>query len=492
MKLPLRSLAAFAAGALLLSGCAMSTSPITGQRRAYAYSWQQEIELGREYDGEIVEEFGLYDDPALTAYVRRVGEEVLARSHLRRPEAQEEFRSTEFTFRVLDSPIVNAFALPGGYVYVTRGLLAHLDNEAQLAVVLGHEVAHVAARHTSQQVLKQNVAMAGLVGVSLLGEELYGIGDEVMAVGGAGMQLLLFKHSRGDEEESDRLGVEYAARAEYRAAEGAGFFDVLNRMQAREGWYPTFLSTHPNPGKREQTVARLAGEWETQGVAQRRVAQDDFHAAIDGMVLGADPRRGFVEHGVYHHPDGRFRFTLPPGWQVEHENGRVQAVDGSETAGLLFRPQPKHASARAAAADFVRENELRVIREGPDGWGLSAAYEVEATAASGGDTTRVSLRFVEHEGKVYAFAGMAPAAEHARYERDFRRAMESFGRLTDPKFLAVQPTRLRIVTASRAAPFRTLVPGTLPRDMKAEDLALVNHLRLDDVVSPGRKLKLTR
>jgi predicted Zn-dependent protease len=492
MKHRIRACFPLLAGALLLSGCAMSTSPITGQRRAYAYSWQQEIAMGREYDQEIVEEFGLYDDPALTAYVARVGEEVLSRSHLRHAGAAEEFRGTRFTFRVLDSPIVNAFALPGGYVYVTRGLLAHLDNEAQLAVVLGHEVGHVAARHTSQRMLKANIATVGLVGASLLGEKLYGIGDEVLTLGGLGVQLFLFKHSRGDEEESDRLGVEYAAKAEYRAAEGSGFFDVLNRMQARGGWFPTFLSTHPNPGKREQTVARLAGEWEAQGVAQKRVEQDAFHAAIDGMSLGANPRRGFVEHGVYYHPDGRFRFTLPPGWKAQHENGRVQVVDTSKTVGILFRPQPKHTSARAAAADFVRENRIRVIREGSDGWGRSAAYEVEGDQASGADTTRLSLRFVEHEGKVYAFAAMAPTAKYGQHERAFRRVMESFDRLTDPRVLAVQPARLQVVTASRAAPFRSLLPGTLPRDMDAEDLALANHLKLDELVSPGRKLKLTR
>lgn len=477
---------------VLLAGCAVSHSAITGQKRAYAYSWQQEIEMGREYDRQITEEFGLYDDPALTAYLTRVGEEVLSRSHLRRPGATEEFRNTPFTFRVLDTPLVNAFALPGGYVYVTRGLLAHMESEAQLAVVLGHEVGHVAARHTSQRMLKTNIAMVGLLGASLLGEKLYGVGDEVMGLGGAGVQLLLFRNSRGDEEESDRLGVEYAAKAEYRAAEGAGFFEVLNRMQARGGWFPTFLSTHPNPGKREEAVVRLAGEWEAQGVAQKRVEQDALYAAIDGMVLGANPRHGFVEHGVYHHPERRFRLSLPPGWEVQHENGRVQMVDTSRTVGILFRPQPKHTSAHAAATEFVRENQLRVLREGPDGWGRSAAYEVEAEQGAASDTTRLHLRFVEHEGAVYVFAGMAPKEKYGQHEHTVRRVMESFGRLTDPEALAVQPARLRIVTASRSAPFRSLVPATLPRGMGAEDLALLNHLRVAEMVSPGRKLKLTR
>ncbi|MBW3654979.1 MAG: M48 family metalloprotease [Gemmatimonadetes bacterium] len=478
--------------AVLLTGCAVSHSAITGQKRAYAYSWQQEIEMGREYDREIVEEFGLYEDPALTAYVTRVGEEVLSRSHLRRPEAAAELRNTPFTFRVLDTPMVNAFALPGGYVYVTRGLLAHMDSEAQLAVVLGHEVGHVAARHTSQRMLRTNLATVGLLAASLLGEKLYGAGDEVMGLGGVGVHLILFRNSRGDEEESDRLGVEYAARAEYRAAEGAGFFEVLNRMRPRGGWFPTFLSTHPDPGKREEAVVRLAGEWESKGVAQRRVEQDALYAAIDGMVLGANPRRGFVEDGVYHHPDGRFRLALAPGWEVQHENGRVQMVDPSKTAGILFRPQPGHTSARAAAADFVRENQLRVLREGAGGWGRSAAYEVEAEHGAASDTTRLHLRFVEHEGAVYAFAGMAPMEKYAQHEHTLRGVMESFGRLTDPAALAIQPARLRIVTASRSAPFRSLVPATLPRGMDAEDLALLNHLRVAAMVPPGRKLKLTQ
>ncbi|HNZ39038.1 MAG TPA: M48 family metalloprotease, partial [Candidatus Latescibacteria bacterium] len=145
-------------------GCAVSVNPVTGKRGMYAYSWQQEISLGAETDVAIGQEYGLYEDAALTSYVRSVGESVLEKSHLRRPEAREEFRKTVFTFRVLDSPVVNAFAVPGGYVYVTRGLLAYAENEAQLAVVLGHEIGHVAARHSSRSAVKSVWSQLGITG----------------------------------------------------------------------------------------------------------------------------------------------------------------------------------------------------------------------------------------------------------------------------------------------------------------------------------------
>lgn len=481
---------------LLLSGCAVSTSPVTGQRRIYAYSWADEVKMGREADVEIVAEMGLYDDPALTAYVARVGEEVLSQSHMRRPDALPEYRDTPFTFRVLDSPIVNAFALPGGFVYVTRGLLAHTENEAQLAMVLGHEVGHVAARHTSQSMLEQGLAMVGLMGASLLAEELYELGEEVAGIGGAAMQLFMLKYDRGDEEESDRLGVEYAAKAGFRAGEGAGFFELLKRMRSggEGGWFPTFLSTHPDPGRREQTVARLAAEWEQKGVAQTRLGDDAFLDAIDGMVLGEDPRDGFVENGSYFHPGLHFRFAAPSGWKVEHEQGRVQmAPGGAEKSGVLFGEVRKQTSARTAAASFVEENGLAVLREYDDARKGIPGWRVEARQAAGADTTVVTARFLEHGGKVFMFAALGSPAEFTAREGEFDRVLGSFARLTDQRVLAVQPTRLRVVRAKAGAPFRSLVAGKpRPRDMDEEDLALLNHLRLEDVVPAGRRLKLAQ
>jgi predicted Zn-dependent protease len=200
MRSILRALLPLLVALPTLASCAVGVNPVSGARRAYAYTWQQEIRLGREADREIVEQFGVVDDAELAAYVVRVGEAVLAHSHLRREGALPEYRETAFTFRVLDTEVVNAFALPGGFVYVTRGLLAHLDSEAQLAVVLGHEVAHVAARHSSKDALKTGALMIGIAGASALGEELGGVAEVLAEAGGLGLQFLMLRHSRDDEE----------------------------------------------------------------------------------------------------------------------------------------------------------------------------------------------------------------------------------------------------------------------------------------------------
>ena len=172
---------------LLLSSCSYQRSPITGNKTAYGYSWERELEIGRQSDPAIIAEYGLYDDEAVSEYVIEIGERVLAHSHLRRPETLPEYR-IEFTFRVLDSPVLNAFALPGGFVYVTRGILAHMENEAQLAMVLGHEIAHVAARHSSQQAFKNQLSQIGLVGGAVVGEVLAGAGAEMLSIGSQASQ----------------------------------------------------------------------------------------------------------------------------------------------------------------------------------------------------------------------------------------------------------------------------------------------------------------
>ncbi|PSQ90086.1 MAG: peptidase M48, partial [Bacteroidetes bacterium QS_4_64_154] len=147
------------------TGCVSTgLNPVSGNTRAYGYSWAEEVKLGKKADKQIQNQYGVYEDEELQQYVDEVAQEVLAESHIRRPETPQKFRETEFHFRVLDSPVINAFALPGGYVYVTRGLLAHLNNEAQLAVVLGHEIGHVEARHASQQAGRQKLTQGLLIG----------------------------------------------------------------------------------------------------------------------------------------------------------------------------------------------------------------------------------------------------------------------------------------------------------------------------------------
>ncbi|MEX1063514.1 MAG: M48 family metalloprotease, partial [Balneolaceae bacterium] len=221
---------------VFLAGCAIQKNPVSGSTRAFGYSWEQELRMGEEADPEIVAQFGLYDDSDMADYVVEIGETVLSESHMRRSDTESKFRETEFTFRILDSPVINAFALPGGYVYFTRGMMAHLSNEAQLAVVMGHEIGHVAARHASQRALRQTVGQIASVGGAVLGQEILGLpGQTLLNLSSTAAELLFLSYSRDNERESDRLGVEYASMAGYEAAEGSALFTSLKRISEMHG-----------------------------------------------------------------------------------------------------------------------------------------------------------------------------------------------------------------------------------------------------------------
>ncbi|HDS74465.1 MAG TPA: peptidase M48, partial [Firmicutes bacterium] len=272
---------------LVAFACAYSTNPVTGKKEFFAYSWQQEIEIGTDADQGIAQEYGIYDDDEIRQYVDRIGQKVLQNSHLRREDAGRQFQDTEFTFRVLDSPIVNAFALPGGYIYVTRGLLAHVENEAQLGVVLGHEIGHVAARHSSQRAFKAQLGQIGLIGGAMLGQAVFDISaDEILQLGSSAMQYLFLSYSRDDEREADRLGVEYASKSGYSAGEASRFFRSLTRIQQKTGaTIPSWQSTHPDPGDREEAVVQLADTWRTQGYDMSLVNRDPFYNVLDRVVV---------------------------------------------------------------------------------------------------------------------------------------------------------------------------------------------------------------
>src|SRR5699024_1672096 len=182
---------------LLVSACVVQRSPVSGSRRAYGYSWEKAQKIGAQADKQITAQFGIYDNQKLQAYVENVAEKVLSDSDLRNADTPEKYKKTDFTFRVLATPVVNAFALPGGYVYVTRGLLTHLKSEAQLAVVLGHEIGHVAARHASQSAFKQKFSQLLLLGGAVAGQEILGIpGGQILQLGSLARKFLFLSYSR--------------------------------------------------------------------------------------------------------------------------------------------------------------------------------------------------------------------------------------------------------------------------------------------------------
>lgn len=474
-------------GGLVLYACVSEIVPATGEKRYLGYSWQQETELGKQASKEISALFGLYRDPKLERYVSDVGNRVLATSHLRRPGADPQFRNTPVTFGVLDSPIINAMALPGGYIYVTRGMLAHLNNEDQLATVLAHEIGHVAARHAARQAWQQQIGQGLLLGGAVLGQGL-GLGQDILNLGGMAAQLLFLRYSREDELEADKLGVEYGSAAGYNSREVIAFFQTLSRIQEKEGHsMPSFLATHPDPGARVQRIREMTG-----GAAPRRAAAADsrYMGNIETLVVGEDPRQGFVEGNTFYHPDLRFRFPVPRGFKLVNQPTQVVMVEGQNRAMLGFTATGEK-SAESAAQKFMSQQGLRLVDRGPTRSNGFPAYAAIADAQmKNGQIVRLMAYFVEFRGTVYHFVGYTGQQAFNSYRGVFLQTMQGFGEVNDARILSRQPVRLALQSVSRPAPFQDLIPRNIPAPLTAQDVAIMNQVDLAQTVSSGTILKV--
>ena len=308
---------------LTVAGCAVN--PVTGQQQLMLLSEQDEFRLGSQTDQSVIEQYGVYGDAVLQNYLQGIGRSMAQISH--RP-------GLDWQFKVMDSPVVNAFAAPGGYVYVTRGLLAAVNNEAELAGVLGHEIGHVTARHSAQQYSKMMLANIGLG----LGEQIMGgYGDLLGPIMKTGAGLLFLKFSRDDEREADAIGVEYASRSGYDAGRMADFFITLQNQPSTNGEQgerlPEFFSTHPNPLNREASVRAMAASWQSRLPGQKfLVNRQYFLNRIDGLVYGEDPRKGFREENWYYLPQFRVQLPIPAQWELQREGNNLQ----------LSHPDRKH------------------------------------------------------------------------------------------------------------------------------------------------------
>ena len=475
----------------LLLGCGTTLNLVTGETQRGAYSWQEEVQIGREADPQIIAQFGLYNDAALTAYVERVAQAVLQTSAYSDPNTPAEIRNTPFHFRVLDSPVVNAMALPGGYIYVTRGLLAHLDNEAQLAVVLGHEIGHVLARHASRRAASAQLGQFGLLGAAVLGGVLGGgnVAEGILNYGGTGVQLLFLSYSRNDEREADRAGVAYAEFAGYDAAEAAAFFGSLARMSQQGGGsgIPSFLSTHPDPGERQQTIPQLAAQYSPPGT---EVNEAEYLSQIDNIIIGNDPQQGYAEGGRFYHPQLRFQFTYPNGWQVNNTPSAVQISEPNGRAVVEFS-FAQASSAQAAGQEFGNQQGVSVRSQRSATVNGNRAYRLEGTANTNDGQVGFVVYFIEYGGNVYRFMGLAGASTFSSYSGAMRSSIESFSRLTSQSHINRQPVRLDVVPANRSATFSSFLSGRpTPDGYSIEGLAIMNQVQLNSTVPTGYRLKL--
>ena len=474
--------------ALLVYSCVSDIIPATGERRYLGFTWEQEKEIGKETSQQVAALFGTYRDSKLERYVTDVGNRVLATSHLRRPGIDEQIRKTPVTFGVLDSPIINAMALPGGYIYVTRGMLAHLNNEDQLASVLAHEIGHVAARHAARQTWQQQLGQGLLLGGVLLGQGLGLPAQDILNLGSMAAQLIFLRYSREDELEADKLGVEYSSAAGYDPREAVGLFETLDRIQEKEGQgMPSFLATHPDPGDRIQRIRELTARMPR---GRQPLADSRYLNANAGLVLGEDPRQGFVEGNVFYHPDLRFRFPVPRGFKVINQPAQVVMVEGQNRAVLGFTSAGEN-SLQTAVAGFLKQPGLRVIERGAmRSNGLPAYAAVAEAQTENGQVVRIMAYFVDYRGTVYHFVGYTSPQLFGNFRNLFLQTMQGFSAVQDARVLNRQPVRIALETVRRPASFRELIPRSLPEPFTPEDIAIMNQVELNQKIEPGRILKL--
>lgn len=311
----------------------------------------QELALGKQSDPGIVASFGLYENPELQAFISQKGKEMARISH--RPDL-------DFQFKILDSPVVNAFAVPGGYVYFTRGIMAHFNNEAEFAGVLGHEIGHVTARHSAKQYTKQIAGQGLLMAGLILSPEIRQYANQASQ----GMQLLFLKFGRDNESQSDRLGVEYSTKIGYDSKHMANFFGTLNKLSTSSGQerIPPFMSTHPDPLDRYKKVGEMTTEWQAKDSTRTsyKTNRNSYLKMLDGLVYGEDPRQGYVEKNVFYHPEMKFKYPIPNNWKTVNSPQQVQMAQADGKAMMLLQLAPEK-TAQEAARNFVSNNKLKLV-----------------------------------------------------------------------------------------------------------------------------------
>lgn len=468
----IRRAAAAALAAACLSGPSCATNPATGGKQLALVSEGQEKQMGQQADREVAATIGLYDDADLQAYVRRIGEDMAARSE--RP-------SLPWTFRLVDDPAVNAFALPGGYVYVTRGLMSYLTSEAELAAVMGHEIGHITARHTVSMLSKAQLANVGLAVGMILRPELQSLGG----VAEAGLSLLFLKYGRDAERQADDLGLRYVTRVGYDPRPMTDVFTTLERVSAVEskGRVPGWLSTHPDPGDRRTRIGRqiaaLGGAAGTRG--GDRAA---YLRRIDGMEFGEDPREGFFQGSVFYHPGMRFQFAFPRGWKTTNQKAAVGAMSPNEDAVVVITLARRESPEVASREFFSQGGIQRGSAWRGDVNGLPAVAHSFAAQTQQGAVIRGLAAFVSHQDKVFQILGYTSSARWPRYAELMSDTVNTFERLTDRRYLEVEPRRLSIVDLPRAMSLRQFAdrhPSTVP----LETLAIINETTVDGSLEAG-------
>lgn len=480
---------ACAAGALALCAALLAPPGVPAQGLTDLFmSPADEQRVGAEQHDKVVAEFGgVYDNPPLAAYVDSIGQ-LLARTSAA--------SATQFRFTILDSPIINAFALPGGYVYVTRGLIALADTEAELAGVIAHEIGHVAARHGAQRQANSTLANIGLAVLGIATDS--GLAQSVAQVGAA---AVLSSYSRGDEYEADSLGVGYLARAGFDPRAMAGFLhklelhtDLESRVSGGGGGSGfDFFATHPRTADRVARAERLAVQ---SPVSEPIVGRDVYLDKIDGTVYGEDPDQGLIlgNGRRFLHARLDFEFTVPPGFRLVNGEQAVTAV-GPQGASIRF-----DGAARGNARnmiDYVRgvfpaKAQLRDVRSFSTAYHMAAATAVARADTPNGAADLRVVAIAYDAQRVYRFVFLTPVALTRSLEAGLFRTARGFRKLNPNEARLGQPHRIVVHDVQPGDTVDSLARQSSFPDHHLDRFLVLNGLSGDRRLDPGQRVKLVR
>lgn len=458
-------------GALLFlgiaSGCAQN--PVTGGQDFVMISESKELEMGRSYHPQIIKEYGLYEDEALQRYVQDVGQKLAVVSHR---------DDLVYRFTVLDSPVINAFALPGGYIYITRGLMAYLNSEAELAAVLGHEIGHVTARHGVRQ---QSAAQAANLGYTLgailvPGLRSAGAQDLFNMFGGA----LLSGYGREHELESDRLGAEYLARSGYNPQAMVNVIGVLKDQatfaeaeadkqgQEYQGYHGVF-SSHPDNDTRLQEVVRAADQYKAAAAGEE--GRDRYLKRIDGMVFGDSASQGIRSDRSFYHGGMQFALSFPVNWSIQNNPSSLQAVAPEGLA--IIEMGVSDLNRKQSPAEFIRDRLNVQNLENGEALSANGLQGYTGLAVAQGKTVRIAVMYLREQA--FIFIATIKAAEDFNYfDPRFRETVMSFHALREDEKQLAKAQRIEVVQVGRNDSYSSWAAITRISNSPIQQLRLLN------------------
>jgi predicted Zn-dependent protease len=469
-----RSLLTGAGLAAVLLSCARN--PVTGKSELSLVSEAQEIEMGKQAAQDVANSIGLYKDPNLESYVAAIGKRMAAASE--RPNLPWEFH-------VVDDASVNAFALPGGFIYVTRGLLGSINDEAELATVVGHEIGHVTNRHSVQQISKQQLAQLGLGIGSIISSDIARFGQ----LASAGLSILFLKYSRDAENQADQAGFRYALNQNYDVREMSKVFQTLDRISQSSGAgkLPDWLSTHPAPENRIEHIENMLDTLH-RDLSKTVENRDGYIQHVQGLVYGQDPRQGYFEGTHFYHPQMRFQVELPQGWQVQNTPAAVAAMSPNQDA-ILQLSLAGNASPQQAAQQFLSQQGVQAGQSSTSSInGLPAASSYFQAQTEQG-TIQGIVSFISYGGSTFGMMGYTPTGKLGSYDQVFQSAIRSFGELKDPSKINVSPAKIELVKLNRQMTLEQF-NSQYPSSISIEELAIINEVEEPSTpLQAGRTVK---